>query len=211
MMTISRLTPRSFTCAIVVALSTLAFGSSAAFPQATQTVRVRGSVVSLDGSTLTVKTRQGADVTIKLADNFRIASVVKASLADIKPGVFIGTATVAKEGGSHALEVLVFPEALRGTGEGDYPWDLTPDSMMTNGTVGSSVDNVAGPTITVAYKGGERKITVAPDTPIVTLGPADKSDIKPGTPVFSTTQKQADGSLTAAAVTVGKNGVIPPM
>jgi hypothetical protein len=211
MMTFSRLTPRSVTCAFAVALSMLAFGSSAAFPQATQTVRIRGSVVSLDGSTLTVKTRQGADVMIKLADNFRIASVVKASLADIKPGVFIGTATVTKEGGSHALEVLVFPEALRGTGEGDYPWDLTPDSMMTNGTVGSSVDNVAGPTITVAYKGGERKITVAPDTPIVTLGPADKSDIKPGTPVFSTTQKQADGSLTAASVTVGKNGVLPPM
>ena len=206
-----RMTPRSFACAMAIALSTLAFASSAAFPQATQTVRVRGTVVSLDGSMLTVKTRQGPEVTIKLADNFRIASVVKASLSDIKPGVFIGTATVTKDGGSRALEVLVFPEALRGTGEGDYAWDLTPDSMMTNGTVGSSVENVAGPTITVAYKGGERKITVAPGTPIVTLGAADKADIKPGTPVFSTTQKQADGTLTAASVTVGKNGVAPPM
>jgi hypothetical protein len=210
-MPFSTITSRSFACALAVAFSTFAFGSSMAFAQAAQTVRVRGSVVSLDGSTLTVKTRQGADVTIKLADNFRIASVVKASLADIKPGVFIGTATVAKDGGSRALEVLVFPEALRGTGEGDYAWDLTPDSMMTNGTVGSSVENVAGPTITVTYKGGERKITVAPDTPIVTLGPADKSDIKPGTPIFSTTQKQADGTYTAASVTVGKNGVAPPM
>ena len=210
-MKFSRITPRSFACTMAVALSALAFGFSTAFPQAPQTVRVRGSVVSLDGSTLTVKTRQGPEVTIKLADNFRIASVVKASLSDIKPGVFIGTATVTKDGGSHALEVLVFPEALRGTGEGDYAWDLTPDSMMTNGTVGTSVESVAGPTITVAYKGGERRITVTPDTPIVTLGPADKSDIKPGTPVFSTTQKQADGTYTAASVTVGKNGVAPPM
>ena len=117
-MTFPRMTPRSFACAMTVALSTLAFGSSVAFPQATQTVRVRGSVVSLDGSMLVVKTRQGPEVTIKLGDNFRIASVVKASLSDIKPGVFIGTATVTKDGGSHALEVLVFAEALRGTGEG---------------------------------------------------------------------------------------------
>jgi len=210
-MTFSKIMSRSFACAMAVALTTMAVGSSIAFAQATQTVRVRGSVVSLEGSMLTVKTRQGADVTIKLADNFRVASVVKASAADVKPGVFIGTASVTKEGGSRALEVLVFPEALRGTGEGDYAWDLTPDSMMTNGTVGSSVESVAGPVITVAYKGGERKITIGPDTPIVTLGPADKSDIKPGTPVFTTTQKQADGTYTAAAVTLGKNGVAPPM
>jgi hypothetical protein len=203
---------RPFAYAAAIALLTLAFGSSPGFAQKPEIVRVRGSVVSLDGSVLTVKSRQGADVTIKLADNFRVVSVVKASAADIKPGVFIGTASVLKDGtSSRALEVLVFPEALRGTGEGDYPWDLTSDSMMTNGTVGSSVENVAGPTITVAYKGGERKITIAPDTPIVTLGPADKSDIKPGNPIFSTTQKQADGSLTAASVTVGKNGVVPPM
>ena len=83
--------------------------------------------------------------------------------------------------------------------------------MMTNGTVGSSVEGIAGPTVTVAYKGGERMITITPDTPIVTLGPADKSDIKPGTPIFTTTQKQADGAFTAASVTVGKNGVAPPM
>jgi hypothetical protein len=209
-MAFPRLKP--FAYAAAIALLTLAFGSSPGFAQKPEIVRVRGSVVSLDGSVLTVKSRQGTDVTIKLADNFRVASVVKASAADIKPGVFIGTASVLKDGtSSRALEVLVFPEALRGTGEGDYPWDLTSDSMMTNGTVGSSVENVAGPTITVAYKGGERKITIAPDTPIVTLGPADKSDIKPGTPIFSTTQKQADGSLTAASVTVGKNGVVPPM
>ena len=210
-MTFSKILPHASACAIAIALTTLALGTSTAFAQATQTVRVRGSVVSLDGSMLTVKTRQGADVTIKLADNFRVASVVKASLADIKPGVFIGTASVAKSGSSHALEVLLFPEALRGTGEGDYAWDLTADSMMTNGTVGSAVEDVAGPTITVAYKGGERKITIAPDTPIVTLGPADKSDVKPGTPIFTTTQKQADGTFTAASVTVGKNGVAPPM
>jgi hypothetical protein len=207
----STIRPRTFFHAAAIALSTLVLGSSSGFAQKAETVRVRGVIVSLDGSMLTVKSRQGADVSIKLADNFRVASVVKASAADIKPGVFIGTASVSKAGGSRALEVLVFPEALRGTGEGDYAWDLTSDSMMTNGTVGSSVASVDGPTVTVAYKGGERKITVGSDTPIVTLGPADKSDIKPGTPVFVTTQKQADGNFTAASITIGKNGVVPPM
>jgi hypothetical protein len=198
--------------AAAIALFALAFDASAGFAQTNEIVRVRGSVASFDGSVLTVKSREGADVTIKLGDSFRIASVVKATIADIKPGVFIGTASLPKDKtSSRALEVLIFPEALRGTGEGDYPWDLMPNSTMTNGTVGSSVESVEGPTVTVAYKGGERKITVGPDTPIVTLGPADKSDIKPGAPVFSATRKQADGSLTAVSVTLGKNGVAPPM
>ena len=184
---------------------------SSGFSQMPDVVRVRGSVASLDGSVLTVKSRQGSDVTVKLADGYHIGSVVKAQLTDIKPGVFIGTASVPNEGGSHALEVLIFPEALRGTGEGDYAWDLAPNSMMTNGTIGSAVEGVDGATITVAYKGGERKINVTPDTPVVTLGPAEKADIAPGTAVFLVARKQADGSLGASAVTVGKNGVVPPM
>jgi hypothetical protein len=211
-MVFPRIRPHYFAGVAALVLSTLVFGSSTGFAQTPEILRVRGSVIALDGSILKVKSRQGADVSIKLADNFRVASVVKATAADIKPGVFIGTASLPKDNtSSRALEVLIFPEALRGTGEGDYPWDLTPNSTMTNGTVGSAVESVDGPTITVAYKGGERKITIGPDTPIVTLGPADKSDIKPGTAIFTTTQKQADGSLTAASVTVGKNGIVPPM
>jgi len=205
------ITSRTVTLA-KAALLALALGAPAASAQTPETVRVRGAVIGLDGSVLTVKSRQGADVAIKLADNFRVAAVVKASISDIKPGVFIGTTATAKDGsGSRAVEVHLFPEAMRGTGEGDRPWDLMPNSTMTNGTIGSAVVGVDGPTVTVAYKGGERKVTIGPDTPIVAFGPADKSDIKPATMVFVIAQKQADGSLTASAVTVGKDGVVPPM
>jgi hypothetical protein len=193
-------------------LLAFAFGPQSSFAQTPQATRVRGAIVAFDGSALTVKPRQGADVTIKLAENFRLASVVKASVADIKSGVFIGTAAMPKEGqAASAMEVLIFPEAMRGAGEGDRAWDLAPGSTMTNGTIAARVEGVDGPTVTVAYKGGERKVSIGPDTPIVTFGPADKTDMKPGTAVFVIAQKQADGSLSAAAVTVGKNGVAPPM
>ncbi|SDQ96417.1 hypothetical protein SAMN05519103_00239 [Rhizobiales bacterium GAS113] len=208
-------TPKSLVRLAAVAPAIVLLGSmlapSASFAQTPEFVRVRGSIVGLDGSALTVKSRQGTDVTVKLAEDLRVSTVVKASISDIKPGVFIGTAAAPKDGASHAIEVLIFPEALRGAGEGDRPWDLTPNSTMTNGTIGSAVEGVDGPTVTVAYKGGERKVTIGPDTPVVTLGPADKSDIKPGTVVFLTARKREDGSLSANSVTVGKNGVVPPM
>jgi hypothetical protein len=194
------------------ALLAATLGSQCGLAQTPESVRVRGSVIGLDGSVLAVKSRQAKDLSIRLADNFRVAAVVKASISDIKPGVFIGTAAAPRDATtSRALAIMVFPEALRGAGEGDRPWDLTADSTMTNGTIASAVEGVDGPVVTVAYKGGERKIVIGPDTPIVTFGPADKSDIKPGTTVFLTAQKQADGGLTAASVTVGKNGVVPPM
>jgi hypothetical protein len=175
-------------------------------------MRVRGSIVGLDGAALTVKTRQGNDLTIKLADKVNILGVVKASISDIKPGVFIGTAAVPKGGSAaRALEVVIFPEALRGVGEGDSPWDLEPGSTMTNGTIAAAVEGMSGPTITVAYKGGERKITVGPTTPVVAFASADKSDLKPGAGVFTSARKQEDGSWTAGFVAVGKDGVIPPM
>ena len=179
--------------------------------QTPESMRIRGAVVGLDGSALTIKTRQGSNVTVKLADQAKLLGVVKASLSDVKPGAFIGTASVAKEGSSRALEVVVLPEAMRGMGEGDYAWDLEPGSMMTNGTIAAAVEGMSGSVITVTYKGGERKITVAPDTPVVTFGPADKSDIKPDAKVFTSAQKQADGSWTAGFLAVGKDGVVPPM
>jgi hypothetical protein len=194
-----------------VALS-LTLGASPSGAQTMQGMGVRGMVVSLDGSMLIVKTREGTDATIKLADNPRVVSMVKASIADIKPGVYIGTSSVPRQGStSRALEIHILPEALRGAGEGDYPWDLAPGSSMTNGTVDSPVESVDGLTITVSYKGGERKVTIQPDTAFVTYGPADKSDIIPGVPVFVFAHKQADGTLTAGFVTVGTNGVAPPM
>jgi hypothetical protein len=180
--------------------------------QTPQTVRVRGEIVSLDGRTLLVKSRQGTDVSLHLADNLRLVGVVKASVADIKPGVFIGTSSVAKEGSaSRALEIHIFPEAMRGAGEGDRAWDLVPGASMTNGTAGSAVDSVDGKTVTVSYKGGERTIVIQPDTAIVTYAPADKSDLKPGAKVFSNARKASDGMLTATSVSVGKDGIAPPM
>jgi hypothetical protein len=192
-------------------LLALALGQQAS-AQTPEMMRIRGSVVSLDGSSLTIKTRQGSNVIVNLAEKAKLLGVVKAAVSDIKPGVFIGTASLPKEGSaSRALGVVIFPDAMRGTGEGDYAWDLQPGSQMTNGTIANAVESTSGPTITVAYKGGERKITVAPDTPVVIFGPADKSDIKPEAKVFTSATKQADGSWTAGFLAIGKDGVVPPM
>jgi hypothetical protein len=176
-------------------------------------VRVRGTVVSLDGSKLVVHPKTGDDITVMLNDNFAAIAVVKASMTDIKEGTFIGTATVTQPDSSlKSLEVVVFPDKMRGTGEGHYPWDLGPKSMMTNATVSNAVKGVDGQSITVSYKGGEKKIDVPADVPVVTLVPgADKADIKPGAIVFVPTQKQDDGSLHGGAVLFGKDGLTPPM
>jgi len=189
------------------------FSTASAFAQTPEVVRVRGEVVSFDGaSTLVVKSRTGADVTLHLGDPLRLLGVVKASAADIKPGVFIGTTTVQKDGSaSRSLEIHIFPESLRGSGEGDRPWDLVPGSSMTNGSAGNAVDSVDGKTITVTYQGGSRTVVVQPDTAIVTYVPIDKSEVKPGVKVFAITQKGADGMLTASVLNVGKDGLMPPM
>lgn len=193
-------------------LAGVMLGQQTSFAQATQVVRVRGQVVSLSGATLTIKSRMGEDVTVQLADKWAVGGVVKASMADIKPGTFIGTAAVPQPGTSlRALEVVVFPEAMRGTGEGSYAWDLKPDSSMTNANITNAVDNVDGRTVTLAYKGGTKSVVIGADTPIVTFGAADKSDIKPGANVFLAAQKQKDGSLVATRVAVGKDGLVPPM
>ena len=175
-------------------------------------VRVRGAVVSIDGSKLVVHAKDGKDVTISLKDKYAVLAVVKSSIADIKEGTFIGTATVAQPDGSlRAVEVVVFPDSLRGFGEGHYPWDLGPSSMMTNATVANAVKSVEGQTVTATYKGGEKKIDIPGSVPIVGLVPADASDITPGSIVFVPTEKQADGTLVGGAVLFGKDGVIPPM
>ncbi len=195
----------------------LAFGAwltlAATAAYADTPVRVRGTVVSLDGNKLVVHPKTGDDITVMLNDNYGAVAVVKASLADDKEGAFIGTATVTQPDSSlRSLEVVVFPEKMRGIGEGHYPWDLGSKSMMTNATVSNAVKAVDGQTITVTYKGGEKKIDVPADVPVVTMMPgADKADIKPGTIVFVPTQKQEDGSLHGGAVLFGKDGLTPPM
>jgi hypothetical protein len=140
-------------------------------------VRVRGTVSKLDGSTLTVKTREGKTDTVKLAPGWKLSGVTKASVNDIKVGDFVGIASApTANGDAGALEVVIFPAALKGTGEGDRPWDLKPNSRMTNGTVASQVTGVNGPTLTLSYQNGqEKKISIPGGTPIVTLATATPS------------------------------------
>jgi hypothetical protein len=180
--------------------------------QADETVRVRGAIASLQGSTLTVKTREGPDAKLTLTPEWKAVGVAAASAGDIKAGDFVGVASLPDSaGGDGALEVLIFPPAMKGTGEGSYPWDLKPKSTMTNGTVMNAVKGVDGRTLTVSYKGGEKKLTVPDGVPIVTFGPATEADLKPGATVFVPAKRGADGALLAGTVVVGKNGVNPPM
>jgi hypothetical protein len=195
------------------AVAVLAFiGIAEIRPAAAETVHVRGTVASLNGSTLAVKTREGPTEAVALKPGSKVMGVVAASLADIKPGDFVGVASLPRAaGGDGAVEVLVFPAAMKGTGEGSYPWDLKPKSTMTNATVTNAVKDVEGRTLTLAYKGGERKISVAESTPIVTFAPATEADLKPGAAVFVPAQRGADGALSAGFVAVGTKGVAPPM
>lgn len=186
--------------------------AASAASAAEQGVRVRGTVVALAGDQLQVKSRDGQAVAVKLKDGWMASAVKKASVSDIKSGDFVGIASLPKsEGGDGALEVLIFPPALKGTGEGSYGWDLKPNSTMTNATVGDSVKSVDGNVVTLNYHGKEKKISVPKGTPVVTLAPATRDDVKPGTVVFIPAQKGMDGTLSAGQLIVGKDGVVPPM
>jgi hypothetical protein len=200
----------------VAAVSALLLSTSYAFAQqspVSNITRVRGTVESLTGENLLVKSRDGKDVTLHLAQNAGVAGVAKMSLADVKVGSYIGVTSVPDSDGSQkAVEVHVFPEAMRGTGDGDQPWDLKPNSSMTNGAVDDrTVAANDGHTLTVKYKGGERKVLVTPDTTVVTFVPAKRSEIKAGTPVFAIATKKPDGTLDVARLSIGRDGVSPPM
>jgi hypothetical protein len=150
-------------------------------------------------------------MTIKLADNFVVMGVNKGSLADIDSGKFIGTTTVGeRDGALIALEVHIFPENMRGTGEGHYDWDLRPSSKMTNANVANVVSMGKDRLLTVQYKGGEKKILVPKSAVIVSFTPTDRGELKPGAKVFVNSQRQPDGSLTAPRVNVGMNGQAIP-
>jgi Domain of unknown function (DUF5666) len=196
----------------VAAVAALFFASETLAQSAPPPTRIRGTIEKLDGQVLTVKTREGKSEQIKLADNFSVTGVVKASLADIQAGKFVGIAGLPQRDGSQkALEVLVFPDAMRGTGEGHYPWDLQPESTMTNADIADVVKGVSGPVLTLKYKDGEKKIVVPPEAPIVTFEAGDKSLLMPGVGVMVPAARQPDGSLVASRVLAGKNGVVPPM
>jgi hypothetical protein len=189
----------------------LAFAVSVAWAQ--DTVRVRGAIERVEGSAYVVKSRDGAELKVVPADNALVVAIVKATLADIKAGSFVGvTGMPQADGSQRAIEVHIFPEAMRGTGEGHYPWDLRPQSTMTNANVEQTVAGVDGQTLTLKYKDGEKKIIVTPDTVIVTYTPGDKSELKPGVKIFvAAAKKQPDGTLQAPRVNYGKDGLTPPM
>jgi hypothetical protein len=198
----------------MIAASSLAllFATSVAIAQSPPPVRVRGTVDSLNGQTLAVKSRDGSTVDIKLADNTPVRSVIKSSISDVKQGGFVGiTAMPLPDGTQKAVEIHIFPEAMRGTGEGHRPWDLMPNSTMTNATVDSEVAVSDGQKLVLKYKDGEKTFIVPPDAAIVTFGPATMADVKPGAKIFVIAAKQPDGSLSAGSITVGRDGVAPPM
>ena len=184
-----------------------------AWAQQPQTVRVRGTIAAVDGSLLTIKTRDGSEVKAKLADDARVAAIVKAAYSDIKQGSFIGvTGMPQPDGSQRCVEIHIFPEASRGTSEGHVPWDLQPQSTMTNATVEQMVTAVGSDhTLTLKYKDGEKKIVVGPDCPIVTYAPGDKAELKPGAKIFIfAAAKQPDGTLAVSRINVGRDAA-PPM
>ena len=194
----------------LAALSLAVFASATS---AQDTVRVRGTIERVEGPIYVVKSRDGTEMKVALAENGLVVALVKASLADIKQGSFVGATGMPQPDGSQkAIEVHIFPEAMRGTGEGHYPWDLRADSTMTNANVEQSATSVDGQTLTLKYKNGEKKIIVTPETVIVTYNPSDKSELKPGAKIFiGAAKKQADGSLLTPRINYGKGGLTPPM
>jgi hypothetical protein len=192
----------------------LAATSVAALAQAPTTppVRIRGKVEKLDGQNLTIKARNGQSMNVRLADNFVVIGITKASISDIGNGKFIGTTTVGeRDGALVAEEVHIFPENMRGTGEGHYDWDLKPNSKMTNANVADIVNMADNRVMTVKYKGGEKKVLVTPQTVVVSYAPVERSELKAGASIFVVAQRQPDGTLTAARVNIGLNGQVPPM
>jgi hypothetical protein len=198
------------------AAALLAFGTAgAAVAQAPQSppTRLRGSIAAIDGKTVTVATREGNTAKVNLADNWGVLLVVPVTLADIKENSYVGIASLkGADGTLNALEVLVFPENMRGVGEGHYPWDLQPDSMMTNANVAKVAAAPTGQILTLTYKGGgTQTIVVRPGTPIVTFQPGTQADAKVGAKLIVTAAKGADGSLSAPRLAIGKDGMMPPM
>ena len=202
MKTIARLVLTGAALAAVLA-------ASSAFAQQ-QTIRIRGPIQAVDGSILTVKAGEAGDLKVKLADNVAVFGVVKASLADIKPGAFIGVgATPQADGSQRAIQIMIFADVQRGTGEGHRPWDR-PNTTMTNATVDQTVAGVDGQVVTVKYKDGEKKIIVPPDAVIRAYMVGNKDELKPGANIMIVrATKQPDGTFGADRVNVGRDGIEP--
>jgi hypothetical protein len=178
---------------------------------AQQTIRVRGTIAKLDGNVLSVKSRDETDLTIRLTDNVQVVAVEQASQADIKAGSYVGSAAMPQADGSQrALEVHIFPESMRGSGEGHRPYAPVPNSTMTNGTVGQSVAVRDGHALTLTYREGEKQIVITPGIPIVSYVIGRRDDLKPGAHItILSAAKKPDGTFEAARVNVGRNGIVP--
>jgi hypothetical protein len=178
---------------------------------AQDTVRIRGTIERIEGPVYVVRNRDGAELKLTVTDNPLFVAIVPAKMSDIKPGMFVGSAGMMQPDGSQkAIEVHIFPESMRGTGEGHYDWDLLPKSKMTNASVEHAVNSVDGQVLSVKYKDGEKKLLVTPETVVVTYEIGKKEEVQPGTKIFvAAAKKQPDGTVQAPRITYGRNGQAP--
>lgn len=173
--------------------------------------RTRGTISAFAGDTVEIQPRRGDKIAVRLGDKTPVVGVTYTQLSDVKPGRFIGATAVPLPNGTlKALEIHVFPESMRGTGEGHYDWDLGEGSTMTNGSIGTFTGS-SGRTMTVTYNGGEKTVVVPDDVPVVDLHPGDRALIKPGAHAVAIGPKATDGQVAALRFYVGENGAVPPM
>jgi hypothetical protein len=195
---------------VLLAAASFALVCTALPASAQEIVRIRGTIERIDGPAYVIKSRDGTELKLTLTDNPLYVAIAPSTMADIKPGMFVGSAGMMQPDGTQkAIEVHIFPESMRGTGEGHYDWDLKPESKMTNGNVDQSVSGVDGPVLSVKYKDGEKKLVVTPETVVVTYVTGNKDEVKPGTKVFVAAKKQPDGTFQAPRITYGRNGAGP--
>jgi hypothetical protein len=195
----------------VLAASSFALVSFALPAFAQDTVRIRGTVERIEGPLFVVKNRDGSEVKLTVTDKPLFVAIVPGKMSDIKPGMYVGSAGMMQEDGTQkAIEVHIFPESMRGTGDGHYDWDLLPKSKMTNGNVEQAVTGVDGPLLSVKYKDGEKKLVVTPQTIVVTYEMGKREEVVPGTKIFvAAAKKQADGTVQTPRITYGRNGEGP--
>ena len=199
--------------ALVASLTAITVFASVTWAQQPPPMRIRGTIESVDGATLMIKSREGESLKVRMTDNVAVFGVAKTELSEIKPGSYIGVSAMPEPDGTQkALAVHIFPESQRGAAEGFRPWDMKPNSTMTNATVAETVKGTDGQNILVKYKDGEKKVVVPPGTPVVTFVTGDKSEVKPGAKIiiFGAVKKD-DGVLEANRVNIGRDGITPPM
>jgi len=207
--------PRAFVASLTVisVFTSIPMLTSAAWAQQPPPVRIRGTIESVDGAVLMIKSREGDSIKVRMTDNVAVFGVAKTELSEIKSGSYIGVSAMPEPDGTQkALAVHIFPESQRGAAEGFRPWDLRAGSTMTNATVAETVKGTDGQNILVKYKDGEKKVVVPPGTPVVTFVAGDKSEVKAGAKIiiFGAIKKD-DGVLEANRVNIGRDGITPPM